>query len=337
MKKKKVIFSGIQPSGDLHIGNYIGALRQWVRLQGQNESIFCIVDLHAITVPQDPKRLKEKILEITALYIACGIDPDKSNIFIQSENPDHPYLAWIFDCITPIGWLSRMTQFKEKGKKQKDSTSVGLFNYPALMAADILLYNTDLVPVGEDQTQHIELTRDIAEKFNRRYVSRKGGSLIFKKPQGLIDKQSARVMSLQTPNSKMSKSDKNPLGTINLLDPIDEIEKKIKRAVTDSGKEIIYDTQKKPAISNLMVIYSQFSNDSIHQIETRYANKTYSQFKKDLAEVVIDKLKPVQKKYSQLMKDKDYLKQVLDHGKKFAFMRSHKCINKVNQVIGLGR
>jgi len=337
MKKKKVIFSGIQPSGDLHIGNYIGALRQWVGLQGQNESIFCIVDLHAITVPQDPKRLKEKILEITALYIACGIDPDKSNIFIQSENPDHPYLAWIFDCITPIGWLSRMTQFKEKGKKQKDSTSVGLFNYPALMAADILLYNTDLVPVGEDQTQHIELTRDIAEKFNRRYVSRKGGSLIFKKPQGLIDKQSARVMSLQTPNSKMSKSDKNPLGTINLLDPIDEIEKKIKRAVTDSGKEIIYDTQKKPAISNLMVIYSQFSNDSIHQIETRYANKTYSQFKKDLAEVVIDKLKPVQKKYSQLMKDKDYLKQVLDHGKKFAFMRSHKCINKVNQVIGLGR
>lgn len=363
MAGKQVVFSGIQPSGDLHLGNYIGAIGQWVELQDKNlkireknqriktrvklmenkpkpslaeneeknEFIFCIVDLHAITVPQNPRGLREKILEVAALYLACGIDPKKSKIFIQSENPHHPYLAWIFDCFLPMGWLNRMTQFKQKSQKEKRATSVGLFNYPALMAADILLYDTDLVPVGEDQLQHIELTRDIAQRFNKDYGP------IFKSPKPLVDRQAARIMSLQDPLSKMSKSDNNPLGRINLLDPADEIMRKIKKAVTDSGSDIIYNREKKPAISNLMVIYSKFTEQSVDKIEEQYAGKNYSQFKKDLSEVIIERLVPIQKKYYRLRKEERYLNQVLDEGRDFALSLSQKKLNQVKKVIGLGR
>lgn len=330
--KKQVIFSGIQPSGNLHIGNYIGAIQQWVNLQSStdNELIFCVVDLHAITVHQDPKLLKEKILEVAALYVACGIDPKKSHIFVQSENPDHSYLSWIFDCITPSGWLTRMTQFKEKSAKQKESTSVGLFNYPALMAADILLYDTDLVPVGEDQTQHVELTCDIAERFNRLYGD------LFKLPRVMVDKTAARLMSLQNPLSKMSKSDSDPLGTINLLDGPDEIARKIKRAVTDSGSEIIYQEDKQ-AIANLLVIYSKLSNRSIKELEKEYQGKSYVDFKKDLAEVLVEYLKGIQESYYTIRNERDVLEKILDEGLHFSLERSSKKIGAVKKAVGLGR
>lgn len=324
-----IIFSGIQPSGNLHIGNYIGAIQQWVALQN-TESIFCIVDLHAITVPQEPKILREKNREVAALYIACGIDPHKSHIFIQSENPDHSYLAWIFDCMTPIGWMNRMTQFKDKSEKQKESTSVGLFNYPALMAADILLYDTDFVPVGEDQTQHIELTRDIAQKFNTTYGT------IFKEPKAMIDKTAARVMSLQNPLAKMSKSDKDPKGTINLMDTPDDIREKVKRAVTDSGADIRFG-EDKPAMSNLLTIYSKLSRQTISQIEEQYKQQGYAKFKEDLAETIIEALTPIQEKFKKLMNDREYLDTILNDGRDFSISKSHQKILQVKEVIGLGR
>lgn len=335
---KKVIFSGIQPSGNLHIGNYIGALQQWVKLQStvdsrlstEYELIFCVVDLHAITVPQDPKQLREKILELSALYIACGINPDKSNIFIQSENPDHSYLAWIFDCLIPIGWMNRMTQFKDKSLKQQEGTTVGLFNYPALMAADILLYDTDLVPVGEDQKQHIELTRDVAEKFNKQYEA------LFELPEPMIDKEAARVMSLQNPKSKMSKSDADASGVINLLDNADLINEKIKRAVTDSGIEIRAG-EDKPALTNLLTIYSRVSGKSINELENKYKGLGYVQFKADLTEAIISFIKPVQDKYYELRKDEVYLRKILDQGRDFSLRRSNKKIQKVKSAMGLGR
>jgi len=328
---KKIIFSGIQPSGNLHIGNYIGAIKQWIYLQQEdNDLIFCVVDLHAITVKQDPKVLREKILEVAALYIACGIDPKKSHIFVQSENHDHSYLAWLFDCITPIGWLNRMTQFKDKSKVQKESTSVGLFNYPALMAADILLYDTDIVPVGEDQTQHVELANHIAEKFNRLYGE------IFKYPKVMVDRYSARLMSLQNPLSKMSKSDVNPLGTINILDSTDVIINKIKRAVTDSGTEIV-SREDKPALSNLLAIYSKLTGISTIDLEKKYQGVGYGQFKEEMAQAVDQSLAPIRNKFNELMTDKTYLNQVLDEGRDFTISKSNKKILQVKQVVGLGR
>ncbi len=332
--KKKRIFSGIQPSGNLHLGNYLGAIRQWVKLQNKNKDyqfIFCIVDLHAITVPHDPKLLRKKNLELAALYIACGIDPNLSTIFIQSENPDHPYAAWIFDCITPFGWMSRMTQFKDKSKKQKENTSVGLFNYPALMAADILLYDTDLVPVGDDQIQHIELTRDIARRFNNLFGQ------TFTYPEAMIDKRSARIMSLQNPEKKMSKSDSNEKSRINLLDDPDTIAEKIRKAVTDSGSEIIYDPEKKPAISNLLSIYSRLDDKTISEIENLYQGKTYSEFKSDLAEVVIESLRPIQKRFAQLYKEKGELEKILDQGLEKAKSISSKKISEIRNKVGLTR
>lgn len=328
----KTIFSGIQPSGNLHIGNYIGTISQWVKLQQEsnNELIFCIVDLHAITVPQDPKILRQKILEVAALYVASGIDPKKSNIFVQSENPDHTCLTWIFDCVIPIGWMNRMTQFKDKSVKQAEGTTVGLFNYPALMAADILLYDPTHIPVGEDQRQHIELARDIAEKFNKTY----GETFIL--PEPMIDKQIARIMSLQNPTSKMSKSDKDQTGTINLLDSVDEIRKKIQRAVTDSGSEIVY-REDKPAVSNLLIIFSKVSGQSISEIESQYQGKGYGDFKKDLAEAVVLFLKPIQEKYRKLRADEAYLNKVLDEGLAYTREKSSKKVEMVKKVIGLGR
>lgn len=346
---KKVIFSGIQPTGDLHLGNYLGAINHWLRLQNQNsdsgvtrhrqelqndlncELIFCIVDLHALTIPQDPIVLREKILQLSALYIACGIDPKKSNIFIQSQNPDHPYLAWIIDCLLTMGELSRMTQYKDKKQKQKQTT-VGLFNYPALMAADVLLYDTDLVPVGEDQYQHLELARDVAKKFNNKFGKK---DKIFTIPRPLEQKNPLRIMSLSDPAKKMSKSESDPMGTINILDSPDVISKKISRAMTDSGSDIIYDQEKKPAISNMLTIYSQLSNTDISKIESNYQSKGYAQFKNDLAEVVIDVFRPIQAHYQQILSDQKYLKQILTHGLEYARNKSSKKITQIKQSLGL--
>lgn len=333
MEKKKIYFSGIQPSGNLHLGNYLGSLRQWVDIQKRepdSEFIFCIVDLHAITVRQNPQALKNKIKELSALYLACGIDTKNAHIFVQSENLNHPYLAWIFDCFMPMGWLNRMTQYKDKQESQKDLSTVGLFNYPALMAADIVLYDTTHVPVGEDQIQHVELTRDIASKFNNTFEE------IFTIPDYVVDKQVARIMSLQNPLKKMSKSDEDNSGAIGLLDSPDEIINKFKRAVTDSGSEIVASPEK-AAISNMISIYSKLTGKSSSDIESDYRGKNYSQFKTDLAEVVANYLAPVQKKFHTLMDNRDELNSVLDKGAQYAIEKSSQKVDLVKKTLGLAR
>jgi tryptophanyl-tRNA synthetase len=322
----KTIFSGIQPSGNLHIGNYIGALGQWVKVQNEREAIFCVVDLHAITVPQDPKTLKEKVLEIAALYIAAGIDSEKAHIFVQSENPDHTTLAWILNTIAPFGQLERMTQFKDKS--QKHEVTVGLFDYPVLMAADILLYQTDEVPVGEDQKQHVELTRDLAEKFNSRFGE------VFKLPIPVIQQETARIMSLQDPTAKMSKSDTNQLATIYLLDTEEQIREKIKKAVTDSGSHISKD-KGSAAISNLLAIYSAFKNQSLNQSLDELDGKYYSEFKALLADVVVEKLSGIQKKYQTIRHDESSIRNVLDQGREYAISKSSETLTKVKELVGL--
>lgn len=329
MEKKKIIFSGVAPSGTIHIGNYLGAIRQWIKLQnsGDYKTIFCIVDEHAITVPQNPEGLRKKIMEVSMLYISAGIDPKKSIIFIQSQVSEHAELAWILNTITPIGELQRMTQFKDKSKKQK-SVLAGLLNYPVLMAADILLYQTNLVPVGEDQLQHIELTRKIAQKFNARF----GKSFVV--PEPMINKLAQRIMGLDDPAKKMSKSAENPNNYISLLDSPEKIREKIKIAVTDSGKEIKYDEKKKPAISNLLTIYGLFSKKPIKELEKNYKNKGYAEFKKDLAEVIIEGLAPLQKKYKQLEKNPDYVKEILKHGAKSAKQTASITMEAVREKIG---
>lgn len=326
---KKRIFSGIQPSGNLHIGNYIGAVKQWVEMQDEGECFYCIVDLHAITVPQDPKVLKGKIKSLTALYLASGLDPEKSVIFVQSDNPDHPVLAWILNCVTPMGQLSRMTQYKTKSEKLKGEASAGLFNYPVLMAADILLYQTDLVPVGDDQKQHVELTRDLAQKFNSRFGE------VFKIPEVKLLKVGARVMSLQRPDAKMSKSSEDSNGTIDLLDSVDEIKRKVKIAVTDSGREIVF-REDKPAVSNLLSIYSNLSNLSIEELEKKYADKGYKEFKEGLTETIVQALKPIREKYQKIDSDQGYLDEVLKDGLKKARAISQKTLKEVYQAVGLG-
>lgn len=332
---KKTIFSGIQPSGNLHIGNYIGAIQQWVNLQkstDENELIFCVVDLHAITVPQEPSLLKQKIMEMVAVYIACGIDPQKSTVFIQSENMDHAYLGWMLDCIAPIGWMNRMTQYKEKSDKQKESTSVGLFNYPALMAADILLYDTDLVPVGDDQKQHIELTRDLAEKFNRDYGA------VFKLPQPMIQRETARIMSLQNPEVKMSKSANDPLGTINLLDSDDEINKKISRAVTDSASNVSADSiPEKSGVKNLLALLASFTDRPYEAVLLEVDGLRYGELKKLVAEAAVSKLSPIREKYAKLMQDAGAMAEVLDKGRDTARAKSGKKLEQAKQAMGLGR
>lgn len=325
----KRIFSGIQPSGKLHLGNYIGAIKQWVELQKDYDCIYCIVDLHAITVPQDPEVLHEKIRELTALYLASGINLEKSTIFVQSHNPDHASLAWILDCIATMGQLERMTQYKAKSKKKKTSVTVGLFNYPALMAADILLYDTEVVPVGDDQVQHVELTRELARRFNSRYQE------VFKIPKPKLMTAGARVMSLQEPKSKMSKSSEDPKGTIDLLDEPEMIREKIISAVTDTGDKIIAGPDK-PGITNLLTIYSVLSDKPIKELEAEYQGKGYGEFKKDLAEVVVQFLKPIQEKYHQISQDSDYLDQVLQSGLEKAKPISERTLKKVHQTMGLG-
>ena len=322
----KTVFSGIQPSGNLHIGNYIGAMSQWVKMQNGKESIFCIVDLHAITVPQDPLVLKEKVLETAALYLACGIDPQKSHIFIQSENPNHPYLTWLLNTITPFGSLERMTQFKEKKDKHEENT--GLFDYPVLMAADILLYQTDEVPVGEDQKQHIELTRDLAEKFNKRFGE------TFKLPVPVMGSETARIMSLQNPESKMSKSDNNPMGTINLLDTEEQIREKIKKAVTDSETHISKD-KGSAGLSNLLTIYSSFKNQSLQASQEELEGKSYGEFKNLLSDILVEHLSKIQKNYSQIRGDEKALRKILDEGKAYTIEKSSQTLEKVKEKLGL--
>jgi tryptophanyl-tRNA synthetase len=284
------------------------------------------VDLHAITVSQDPKTLREKSLEIAALYLACGIDPKKAHIFVQSENPDHTELAWILNTIAPFGQLERMTQFKDKSKKYE--VTVGLFDYPVLMAADILLYQTDEVPVGEDQKQHVELTRDLAEKFNSKFGS------VFKLPLPVIQKETARIMSLQDPTAKMSKSDTNQLATIYLLDTEEQIREKIKKAVTDSGSHISKD-QGSAAISNLLAIYSSFKNQSLNESLDELDGKFYSEFKNLLTEVIVTKLSEIQKNYQEIRGDETVLRKILDEGREYAVSKSSETLTKVKQLVGL--
>ena len=326
---KKIIFSGVAPSGNIHIGNYLGAIKQWVELQnsGEYKNIFCVVDEHALTTPQDPAKLRSKILEVFTLYLALGIDPEKSIIFVQSSVPEHSELNWILSTITPVGELERMTQFKDKSKKQK-SVLAGLLNYPVLMAADILLYKTNLVPVGEDQLQHIEITRAIAKKFNNTYGQ------TFAIPEPFLNKEGKRIMGLDDPAKKMSKSAENSNNYIALLDSPEIIREKIKSAVTDSGSEIKYDAENKPAISNLLLIYSLFSKKPISELEKEYAGKNYSVLKHDLAEVIIEGLSPVQKKYQELSANPDYIKKVLWEGAAKAKAIASQTMTEVRKKIG---
>lgn len=329
MLNKRTIFSGVAPSGNIHIGNYLGAIKQWAEMQntGEFQNIFCVVDEHAITTPQDPEKLRSKIIEVFTLYLACGIDPEKSIIFVQSGVSEHAELSWILNTITPIGELERMTQFKDKSQKQK-SVLAGLLNYPVLMTADILLYQTNLVPVGEDQIQHIELTRTIARKFNNSY----GKTFII--PEATVDKEGKRIMGLDDSSKKMSKSAENPHNYIALLDSPDTIREKISSAVTDSGNEIRYDEKEKPAISNLLSIHSLFSGKNVSDLENEYAGKNYSVFKKSLAETVIEKLSPIQAKYQELSANPEYIKNILHNGAEKAKKIASQTMTDVRTKIG---
>ncbi|MCR2820989.1 tryptophan--tRNA ligase [Lederbergia panacisoli] len=325
----KTIFSGIQPSGVITLGNYIGAIQQFIELQHDYDCYFCVVDQHAITVPQDRLELRKNIKRLAALYVAAGLDPEKATLFIQSEVPAHSQAAWMLQCIAYIGELERMTQFKDKSSG-KDAVSAGLLTYPPLMAADILLYNADLVPVGEDQKQHLELTRDLAERFNNRYND------IFTVPEVRIPKVGARVMSLQEPTKKMSKSDANQRAFITLLDEPNQIEKKIKSAVTDSDGIVKYDKENKPGVSNLLSIYSILENKPIPELEQYYEGKGYGDFKADLAAVVINALSPIQERYKELLDSKE-LDDILDAGAEKASRKANKMLKKMENAMGLGR
>ncbi|ALC80726.1 MULTISPECIES: tryptophan--tRNA ligase [Bacillus] len=325
----KTIFSGIQPSGSVTLGNYIGAMKQFVDLQHDYNSYFCIVDQHAITVPQDRLRLRKNIRSLAALYLAVGLDPNKATLFIQSEVPAHAQAGWMLQCVSYIGELERMTQFKDKSAG-KEAVAAGLLTYPPLMAGDILLYSTDLVPVGEDQKQHLELTRDIAERFNKKYND------IFTIPEVKIPKSGARIMSLADPKKKMSKSDPNQKAFITLLDEPKAIEKKIKSSVTDSEGVVRYDKENKPGISNLLTIYSIFEGVSIEELENRYEGKNYGTFKAELAEVIIESLKPIQDRYYELLESEE-LDKILDDGAERANRVASKMLKKMENAMGLGR
>lgn len=325
----KRIFSGIQPSGDLHIGNYLGAIKNWVSLQDTHENIFCVVDLHAITVPQDPKILKKRILEIANVYLASGIDPKKSIIFVQSDRPEHSELGWILNTIAYMGEMKRMTQFKDKAGGKQDNVSVGLFDYPVLMAADILLYNANLVPVGKDQFQHIELTRDLAQRFNKRFGK------TFVTPEAYFSKETVNIMGLDDPTKKMAKSAKSELNFIALKDTEEVIRKKISKAVTDSGSEIISGPNK-PAVTNLLNIYSAFSGMSVKDLEKSYQGKGYKDFKEGLTEAVLSFILPFQEKLTKLEKDPGYTIKVLKDGAKKLEPIGKDTLKRVKKAVGLG-
>ncbi|WQS47019.1 tryptophan--tRNA ligase [Helicobacter pylori] len=324
--QKKRVFSGIQPTGQIHLGNYLGAIKHWVELQDEYENLFCIVNSHAITLPIDPIFLKSQTYELVKLLLACGIDPNQSGLFIQSEVDEHPALAWLLDCQVSMGEMQRMTQFKDKSLKNPKSVNVGLFNYPILMASDILLYQSDLVPVGEDQKQHLELTRNVAEKFNRDFGN------CFKVPEPLIAKVGARVMGLDDPKVKMSKSHKGANHAIFLLDEPDVIVKKIKKAATDSMGVIAFD-ETREGIFNLLNIYMLLSDESPEKIEERFKNKGYGDFKKELAEVMIQALKPIQERYKEISDDE--VKSVLNCGAEKARPLARATYQKAKELMGL--
>lgn len=329
---KKTILSGSTVTGDLTLGNYIGAINNWKQLQDQYDCLYFLADLHALTVVQDPKVLRDRTYSFFAQYLALGLDPKKNIIFVQSQVPEHTELSWILTCLTPLGYLNRMTQFKEKSEKHEKNINAGLYTYPILMAADILLYQADMVPVGEDQRQHLELCRDIVGFFENRY-----GPGIFKMPDAYIGKMGARIMSLQDPERKMSKSDDNRKNFVSIIDDAKEIEKKIKGAATDSGTEIKFDLENKPGLSNLMTIYSVLSGKTAQQLEIDYAGKMYGHLKVDLAGVVVDTLRPVKEKYDDLMKNRDYLDELMKAGADRARERSKATLDNVYKTVGLVR
>jgi len=322
------VFSGVRPTGELHIGNYLGAVKQWVELQEKAECIFCIVDLHAITTPYKPEELEKNIMELAVAYLAAGLNPEKCVFFVQSQVREHSELAWLLATITPLGELQRMTQFKEKAKKHPEYVNAGLLNYPLLMAADILLYQTDIVPVGKDQKQHVELTREIARRFDKRFGK------VFKEPKVLLPKTGEKIMSLQNPKKKMSKTD-DPRGCIELFDEPEVIRKKIMAAVTDPGKVIKYDLQKKPGISNLLTIFSLFSGKSIKEIEKKFKNSGYEKFKKSLAELLINSLEPFRRKRKELLQREVYVREILEQGRKRAQIIAQSTLQEVKKKMGL--
>ena len=330
-RMSKRILSGIQPSGELHIGNYLGAIRQWISLQETYESFFCIVDLHAITVRQDPIALREQIRRVAATYIAAGVDPERSTIFVQSEVPAHAELAWVLGTFTQMGELERMTQFKDKAAQHKKNVNAGLFTYPTLMAADILLYKPNVIPVGNDQKQHVELTRNIAQRFNNHYKQD-----LFVLPEPLFPAEGARVMGLDDPTQKMSKSAASELNYISFADDGATIRKKLKKSVTDSGSEISAGTDK-PALTNLLTIYSLVSGKSVKELEKEYSGKGYGDFKSDLGDVLAEWMAPIQQKRDELLTDVAQLDSILDRGREKAEVIAQNTLTEVYNTVGLGR
>ena len=324
---KKVLFSGMQATGNLTLGNYLGALRNWVALSEEYECFYSVVDMHSITVRQDPAELRKRARKLLMIYIAAGLDPEKNCIYYQSHVSGHAELAWILNCFTYMGELSRMTQFKDKSAKHADNINAGLFTYPVLMAADILAYNADLVPIGADQKQHLELARNVAQRFNQRFGE------TFTVPDGYFPKQGARLMSLQDPTKKMSKSDENANGCVYILDDKDTILRKFKRAVTDSDTEVCY-REGKDGINNLMTIYSAVTGKTYDEITAEFAGKGYGDFKTAVGEAVADHLKPLQTEYEKLIADKAYLMQCIDEGSEQAYRITRKTLQKVYRKVG---
>ena len=326
---KKTVLSGIQATGKLTLGNYLGAIDNWVKMQEEYNCYYMIANLHSLTVRNDPDELRNNTLKILAMYIAAGLDPEKNTIFIQSQVKEHSELGWILDCYTYMGELSRMTQFKDKSSKHADNINAGLFTYPALMAADILLYKADLVPVGQDQMQHLEITRDLAERFNNLY----GETFVI--PEGFVRKSSAKIMGLQDPTSKMSKTASNLNDVIFLEDEPDEIRKKFKKAVTDSENVVKFDPENKPGVSNLMQIYSSITGKNMDEIEEEFAGSGYGNFKTKVAETVVEKIEPIQNRYKELLNNKTYLEEIYNRGAEKARELASKTLREVKDKIGI--
>ena len=325
---RPVSFSGVQPSGNLTIGNYLGAIKNFPIYSEQYKCFYCVVDQHAITVRQVPAELRRRTYETLALYIACGLDPEKNTLYVQSHVPAHTEMAWMLNCFTMFGELSRMTQFKDKSQKHADNINAGLFTYPVLMAADILLYQTNVVPIGADQKQHLELARNIADRFNQLYPD------TFAMPEPIIAKSGAKIMSLAEPTQKMSKSDENENAVVRILDTPDAIMRKFKRAVTDSDSEIRFDPENKPGVSNLLTIYSCFSGKSIEEAEREFDGKGYGDFKTAVGQVCCEKLIPVQEEYKRILADKAYLEEVMKKGADEASYYARKTLSKVRRKLG---
>lgn len=330
-ENRKVVLTAAQPTGKLHLGNYLGAVKNWGELVENNDCYFGVADMHAITIPYVPADLKKNVYDCVAQFMACGLDAEKCNLFVQSSIVGHAELAWILGCICPLGQLERMTQFKDKAAKHKDALNSGLLYYPVLMASDILIYNADIIPVGEDQKQHIELTRDLAQKFNSKY------SDTFKMPEPFIPKSGARIMSLQSPDSKMSKSDPNQNGTLYIVDGPNVLAKKIMSAVTDSGGEVRFDPANKAGVSNLMGIMASLSGMSYTQIEDEFRGKGYGDFKKAVADVVVEKLAPVRERYLEISADKRLIEAAVKRGNEAAQRRVNKTMAKVYRKVGFLR